>query len=1012
MKWQIYFCLFVVYSLGIPVYSQNKPTSYVISDLTADEAEVFENAEFYFEEKKYIRALSMYSYVQQNHPDDEYLKYMSGRCCIGIDYERKNALTYLLGLEKSKNDIIKKDILLYIAKAYHITNQFQKAKEYYYKYLEAEKFSGIEIKPEDEVLVKLYINQCANGEEIINENTALEVKNIGSEINTSAAEYVPLINSDGSLIIYTYRGERSKGGLMDDKFRSDPDGIYYEDIFISNNVGGHWLSPTGIADNINTKGHDASIALSADAQTLFLYKSTAKDNGDIYVCKLNGDQWTKPIRLGKNINTIFWEGSCSISADEQTLFFSSERPGGLGGKDIWYAKWENGDWGVPKNIGPLINTPFNDDAPFIHPDNVTLFFSSEGHTSIGGHDIMFSKFENGEWSVPLNMGVPVNTAGDERYYVLSADGEFGLFSSDREGGFGQQDLYTVIPVFKSDPPVLALLLGTVTMDDKPIGATINIKNETTGIEGRQHKANSLTGKYLLALTPGNDYKIAIEVEGGKSAIQYLDIKALDTYVKVDQPIPFYSEEYKKANGITDENTAISFQNNLDKQLKKIKEENTTEYYEAAQYKEILKKYGDEQKEGVSYTVELGTYENADDFDASVYSSLGEINKRKDVNGNTIYSVNTFKTLLEAEIFKHKVLAIDSTQKDNVVVTVNDNGERKIIQQYKSVAYRKKNYEPILPKVIKSQSLVSLDDNKEYTNLVKTNGNLKMDGLLFKLEAGTFADTNEFNKMGLEKYGKIDKKVLPNGLTRYTIGEFKSLAEADAFRKKVAAENESVAKSFVTVFYFEEKKSVKEFFESEAVALANQKKTNNKTNQQETTALVNKNHKEENKPVKQSKENEITNTTEEKNVTAKKEDNRVEAPLVAEVICDTNAPNDFSFYVGKDLNDPVVYNKLINEAGTMCVTGLIYTVQIGAYRFPQNYKYKNLKMLGNADVRDYPDGITRFTMKEFKTLKEAEVFRQQVIKKGTADAWITAWYNGKRMLLTELIPVNFYNSGVN
>jgi len=131
--------------------------------------------------------------------------------------------------------------------------------------------------------------------------------------------------------------------------------------------------------------------------------------------------------LNANINSEFWEGSCSISSDGRYLYFASERLGGLGGKDLYVSEKVNGDWGPAVNLGPEINTPYNEDAPFIHPDGITLFFSSEGHKSIGGYDIMYSIRKDNSWIEPLSMGIPLNTTEDDRYYVINAKGDVGYF---------------------------------------------------------------------------------------------------------------------------------------------------------------------------------------------------------------------------------------------------------------------------------------------------------------------------------------------------------------------------------------------------------------------------------------------------------------------------------------------------------------------------------------------------------------------------------------------------------
>ena len=175
----------------------------------------------------------------------------------------------------------------------------------------------------------------------------VNIQNIGRPINTNGSEYVPVISTDQSIMIYTYKGEKSIGGLRDEYGNPDPKGTYSEDIYLSYKVGDSWIPPeknklfyatvfsTKVQEGINSAGHDASIALSVDGQTLFIYKDTEIGSGDIYISERDGTAWTYPTKLNININSDHWEGSASLSADKQTLLFSSERPGGLGGKDIY-----------------------------------------------------------------------------------------------------------------------------------------------------------------------------------------------------------------------------------------------------------------------------------------------------------------------------------------------------------------------------------------------------------------------------------------------------------------------------------------------------------------------------------------------------------------------------------------------------------------------------------------------------------------------------------------------------
>ena len=176
----------------------------------------------------------------------------------------------------------------------------------------------------------------------------------------------------------------------------------------------------------------------------------------------------------------------------------------FGERDLYVTKkTASGDWGEPVNLGPKINTPYNDDAPFLHADGKTLFFSSEGHNSMGGYDIFYTTITDVGFTDPVNLGYPVNTTEDDIYYVISADGERGYYASNRKGGFGQQDIYVASPGFRGEKPVLALVVGYVKKDDKPVDATITVSDSATGENKGTFHSNSATGKYIIALTPGS-----------------------------------------------------------------------------------------------------------------------------------------------------------------------------------------------------------------------------------------------------------------------------------------------------------------------------------------------------------------------------------------------------------------------------------------------------------------------------------------------------------------------------
>lgn len=918
---------------SVPLSAQKKGTP------GKGSSDVLGDAEYFFEQKNYLRALPLYRQLLDKEPNNVAVKFRLGVCYLFKSDEKEQSVALLEEVKKASPDIEKLDF--YLGRAYHLNHRFDDALASFSKYLEGK------LTPQEKTLVNQYIGYCQHGKVLLQTPIEIDIKNLGSPINTENSEYVPVITADESMLIYTYIGTRSTGGLQNLKFKPDPDGEYYEDIMVAQRVGDNWLSPEGISTKINTNGHDACIALSNDGQTLFLYRSTAKDKGDIYMSTLKGNEWSEPVKLDENINTNAWEGSCSLTNDGKTLYFASERPGGFGGRDIYVSKREpNGKWGKAVNLGPTINTPYNDDAPFIHPDAITLFFSSEGHNSMGGYDLFYTTNRDKTWGSPINFGYPVNTTFDERFYVLTADGATGYYSSDRKGSLGRQDIYTVSPGFQGEPPILALVVGFITVDQKPVDAKITVTNDETGEEQGEYRSNSSTGKYLIALKPGNKYKVAIEVEGLDAYYEYVNVKGIDTYVQVNKDYDFVSNNGSKPQPVVADTSEV-LQNKIDAQLRKIREEQKTDVYERKIYRNVLKKYGEMASDSTSFNLEFGRYENAADFDSTKLAGLGPFRVSKDKQGNTIYSSGPFKNLLEAEMYRAKIYARDTTLALNGEVTVNSNGERKMVQQFYKKEYNRKGYEP--PKdtrIIKSKKgtlYSTTSENFDYEKLLQDKGTFEADGLSYKLELASVEKEEDFDPKIFEQYGKVEKKKYPDGTVRYSMGPFKTLKEAEDFKRSLIEKQPEASKSIVTVFLFGQRKTLPEYFG--------------------------------NKP------------------------------------CD-NKPVDLKWFMDKSLNNPDVYAKFLQLTGNYCKEGLTYKVQIGAYRLPQNFKYPQLQQYGPAEITAYPDAITRFTLRQFTNIKEAEAFRQEVIAKGITDAWITAVYKGERKTLEELIRVDFYGAAIN
>ena len=491
------------------------------------ENDSMERALLLYDEANYAMALPMYENLYNHHPKEEYLKYCYGRCALYRSDKHEVALA-LLNEVYEKNKKIE-NIEYDLARANHYNLQFDKALELLEKYLVNKKITATDKK--NATQLKKY---CTNAKYFYANPTTAKIENAGNILNTPNEEYVPVISADESIMIYTYRGTESMGGLQNVFQQPDVYGLYYEDIYQSNKLNEQWTKPTPIP-SINTNSHDAAIAISADGQQLFVYRDSGDDHGDIYVSYFLNGAWSVPQKLKGEVNSYAWEGSCSLTADGKQLYFSSERGGGYGGKDIYRATLQaDSTWGNVVNLGDTINTALDDDAPFIHPDGVTLFYSSKGKNSMGGFDIFQSNLNwmDSTFSSPINMGYPINTPDEDIYYVLSANGERGYYASGKPDGQGLKDIYTVYPGYVGKKPSVYLVKGKITNDINPVEATITVEVTSNGNKSfGQFKSNSLTGNYVISLPKGGFFNITYKYQNFASKVLEVNTMNIEGYVE-------------------------------------------------------------------------------------------------------------------------------------------------------------------------------------------------------------------------------------------------------------------------------------------------------------------------------------------------------------------------------------------------------------------------------------------------------------------------------------------------
>jgi outer membrane protein OmpA-like peptidoglycan-associated protein len=526
-------------------------------------------ADAYFKVYEYSTALEWYESVYNQNSEDIRANFQIGLCHLKMT-DKKKALPFLQKAQ-SLNPTHSPLLEFYLAEAFKYNNQPDESTHYYeYAYEKMTNVNGNitvyneEIKSKDFLqLIRQRIQEAKLGVRFLTDPTNARVRNIGENINSEYSEYAPVISGDESILIFTSRRKGTTGGG-----RSPEDNLYYEDLYIADKKRDEWAKPKNIGSNINSKYHEASVALSPDGKQLFIYQDS--NGGDIYVSELKErNNWSIPQKLGGKINSKYREASVSITSDGNTLYFSSDRPdeNAQGGLDIYRVdKKENGSWGDPINLGSEINTAEDEDAPFIHYDAKTLYFSSRGHQTMGGYDIFYTEFIDGNWTQPVNLGYPINTAEDDIHFVLSADYKRGYYASDQKEGYGDKDIYIVDmpdyrdvevidfqlslktisvgfdPLTTNDPKRAIVILRGIVKDeesDQLISARMSLIDVEENQVVNEIDAVAPSGVYYTQMKTGRKYLLHVQKEGYLYHSEYFEIpvgvvnqeKILNIYLK-------------------------------------------------------------------------------------------------------------------------------------------------------------------------------------------------------------------------------------------------------------------------------------------------------------------------------------------------------------------------------------------------------------------------------------------------------------------------------------------------
>jgi len=487
----ILFCLF---SLQIKAQGTKKPAAPVA--ITKDQAsEMKKKAGDFFKDGNFKAAIDPYIKLVNFNPDDVEFNYNLGMSYLNSNVDKSQAIQYFVAAADKKN--APKDVYFQMGKALLIAGLFDEAVEAFEKYKEVNK-GQVNAKYN----LDQHIEYCYNGKEYSKKPLDIRFVNPGKSVNTKFSEYAPVSMAVDTVVLFTSNRQGNTGGIVDGF------GEVIPDIYITSRFDTSWTKAKNAGININSEFYDITSGMTSNGDKLLVYKESSEASGDIYLAVMKGKSWQKAELLDPSLETKEMETGGCISNDGKRLFFAAEMKGTLGGKDIYMMEMnEEKKWGPPVNLGPAVNTKFNEDNPVLWHDGKTLFFASQGHTSMGGYDIFMTgrPDPSSEWAKPFNVGYPLNTYDDDLYFTLAANARTGYVSGFKPKGFGDLDIwyFTLTEPLVKNAGVLyrASILSPQGLPSKD--ALCSVVKESTGELLGVMEANGPSAEIFIMLPPGN-----------------------------------------------------------------------------------------------------------------------------------------------------------------------------------------------------------------------------------------------------------------------------------------------------------------------------------------------------------------------------------------------------------------------------------------------------------------------------------------------------------------------------
>lgn len=477
----------------------------------------FFNASFAQQEKKILRKAQKASYYQNFElskkyyaellslqPENAQYLLQAGIVYWESDVNKDSSLYFLEKALKYSEKDTQPELFLYLAKVQLYCEKFDEAiqsAKHFEKFINLNTNDGRELVSE----INLLVNYAESAKQL---STLSSLKSflLNKEVNSTYHDYAPVYLETDSVIVFTSRRPLNSK-------RKAPDGLFYENILIARKNTNGWnliTSPNEIKNylpaNLYTKKHSAALTYFNHKKTFYFYK---KDQ--IWLSELENNEWKKPVKLAKNINSSkFNVPSVCFSTDGNTLFFVANRKNGIGGKDFYTStKNAEGNWNKPVLLNNNINSPLDEDAPFLSEDGKMLYFSSKGHHSSGGYDIFVSKFENNQWQKAENLGKPFNSPADDIYFSINEKEQTGFFSSNRIGGYGSMDIYAF---GKECENIYQLLISGIILPKTTNPPSISAKLYNEKNQFVQNINIESTGRFSFPVFTDNKYTLTIATD--------------------------------------------------------------------------------------------------------------------------------------------------------------------------------------------------------------------------------------------------------------------------------------------------------------------------------------------------------------------------------------------------------------------------------------------------------------------------------------------------------------------